>query len=77
MKRCRLGNPDVASLELGDAGLHWHRVRQLHTGVVCNDAPEAAIEAVFQVFERNPDLPALLLYVVDGYNMAYTLMSQD
>ncbi len=68
---------DMASLELGDAGLHWHRIRQLKNGVICNDTPEAVIEAVFGVFEQNADMPALLLYVVEGYNMARLLMSQD
>jgi len=67
---------DMASLELGDAGLHWHRITQLKNGVICNDTPEAMIEAVFGVFEQNPDMPALLLYVVEGYNMARILMSQ-
>ncbi|WP_291377145.1 MULTISPECIES: DUF2875 family protein [Achromobacter] len=66
---------DMASLELGDAGLHWHRITQLKNGVICNDTPEAVIEAVFGVFEQNPDMPALLLYVVEGYNMARILMS--
>nr|WP_236183642.1 DUF2875 family protein [Pseudomonas protegens] len=67
----------MASLELGDAGLHWHRINQLKNGVICNDTPEAVIEAVFGVFEQNPDMPALLLYVVEGYNMARILMSTN
>jgi hypothetical protein len=31
------------------------------------------VETLFQVFERNPDMPAMLVYVVEGYGMAYSL----
>ena len=64
---------DMAGGELGDAGLHWHEIRQMPHGVICNDTPEGTVETLFQVFERNPDMPAMLVYVVEGYGMAYAL----
>ena len=66
----------MASRDLGPAGLHWHRILPLTNGVICHDTPEAVIEKVFDVFERYPDMPALLVYVVEGFAMAYTLMSR-
>lgn len=57
------------------AGLHWHRIRNI--GIVCNDTPEGLLESLFQVFERNPDLPAVLIYSVEGVNMAGALASKD
>ena len=55
------------------AGLHWHSLRPLPDGVICNDIPEEIIERVFQLFEGHPDLPALLIYSVEGINMAAVL----
>ncbi|WP_332455301.1 type VI lipase adapter Tla3 domain-containing protein [Pseudomonas sp. St29] len=60
-----------------DAGLHWHRIRNLQNGIVCNDTPEGLLENLFQLFERNPDLPAVLIYSVEGINMAGALSSRD
>ena len=58
---------------LAPAGLHWHSVAPLPDGVVCNDEPEALIERVFQLFESRPDLPAVLIYSVEGINLAAVL----
>ncbi|WP_284452509.1 type VI lipase adapter Tla3 domain-containing protein [Pseudomonas protegens] len=60
-----------------DAGLHWHRIRNVKDGIVCNDTPEGLVESLFQLFERNPDLPAVLVYNLDGINMAGALSSRD
>ncbi|WP_306108732.1 MULTISPECIES: DUF2875 family protein [unclassified Pseudomonas] len=60
-----------------DAGLHWHRISNVKDGVVCNDTPEGLIENIFQLFEHNPDLPAVLIYNVEGINMAGALSSRD
>ncbi len=60
-----------------DAGLHWHRIRNVSNGVVCNDTPEFILENVFQLFERSPDLPAILIYADEGHNMALALASKD
>jgi len=60
-----------------DAGLHWHRIRNMQDGIVCNDTPEGLVENLFQLFERNPDLPAVLIYNVEGINMAGALSSKD
>ncbi|RTS00371.1 DUF2875 domain-containing protein, partial [Pseudomonas paraeruginosa] len=59
------------------AGLHWHRIANLQDGIVCNDTPEGVLEAVFRLFERHPDLPAVLIYANDGINMAGSLSSRD
>ncbi len=68
---------DTANMMRQPAGLHWHRIKQLQNGVICNDTPEGLVEAIFQVFERNPDMPALLVYAVEGVNMAATLTTKD
>ncbi|MEN5162086.1 type VI lipase adapter Tla3 domain-containing protein, partial [Achromobacter spanius] len=34
-KRMDVALTEMVSLELGDAGLHWHDVRQLDNGVIC------------------------------------------
>ncbi|AZD80748.1 type VI lipase adapter Tla3 domain-containing protein [Pseudomonas chlororaphis] len=60
-----------------EAGLHWHRIRNVQDGIVCNDTPEGLIENLFQLFERNPDLPAVLVYNVEGINMLGALSSKD
>lgn len=59
-----------------DAGLHWHRIRNIKGGIVCNDTPEDLIENLFDYFERNPDLPAVLIYNVEGFNMALALTTK-
>ncbi|WP_224006220.1 type VI lipase adapter Tla3 domain-containing protein [Paraburkholderia tropica] len=59
------------------AGLHWHEINQLKNGVICNDTPESVVEMIFRTFEAAPDLPAILIYVVDGYNMAAMLSTTD
>ena len=59
------------------AGLHWHRIRNLKNGIICDDTPEGLVEALFQLFEHNPDLPAVLVYSNEGFNMAYSLSSKD
>ncbi|WP_306766509.1 type VI lipase adapter Tla3 domain-containing protein [Pseudomonas protegens] len=58
------------------AGLHWHRIRNLQNGIVCNDTPEALVENLFRLFEQNPGLPALLVYANEGFNMALALSSK-
>ena len=60
-----------------DSGLHWHRIRNVQDGIVCNDTPEALVENLFRLFEHNPDLPAVLVYSVEGINMAGALSSKD
>ncbi|ULU23590.1 type VI lipase adapter Tla3 domain-containing protein [Dyella terrae] len=60
-----------------DAGLHWHRIRSLPNGIACDDDPEFVIESIFQLFERSPDLPAVLIYTVDGFNMQAALSSKN
>ncbi|MEN5095203.1 DUF2875 family protein [Pseudomonas protegens] len=60
-----------------DSGLHWHRIRNVHDGIVCNDTPESLVENLFQLFELNPDLPIVLVYTLDGINMAGALSSRD
>ncbi|MFD4837060.1 DUF2875 family protein [Achromobacter sp. NPDC058515] len=60
----------------GPAGLHWHHIRQLEDGIVCNDTPEGVMENLFQLFEKNPDLPAVLVYSIDGFNMALALTTK-
>ncbi|CAI8861775.1 DUF2875 domain-containing protein [Pseudomonas chlororaphis] len=59
-----------------EAGLHWHRIRNVQDGIVCNDTPEGLVENLFQLFERNPDLPAVLIYNVEGFNMALALTTK-
>jgi hypothetical protein len=59
-----------------EAGLHWHRVRNLQDGIVCNDTPEGLLEALFQLFEQNPDLPAVLIYNVEGFSMSFALSAK-
>ena len=61
----------------GEAGLHWHAVRQLEDGIICNDTPEGVLESLFQVFEANPDLPAVLVYSVAGVNIKGVLSARD
>ncbi|MEN1396447.1 type VI lipase adapter Tla3 domain-containing protein, partial [Pseudomonas aeruginosa] len=58
------------------AGLHWHRIVNLQDGIICNDTPEGVLEALFRLFERNPDLPAVLIYANEGFNMALSLMAK-
>ncbi|MFB4250825.1 type VI lipase adapter Tla3 domain-containing protein [Pseudomonas idahonensis] len=60
-----------------EAGLHWHRIRNVHDGIVCNDTPEGLVENLFQLFELNPDLPAVLIYNVEGISMLGALSSKD
>ena len=62
--------------ELAPAGLHWHKVAPLANGIICSDEPEGLIERVFQLFESRPDLPAVLIYSVEGINMAGVLGSK-
>ncbi|WP_286898918.1 type VI lipase adapter Tla3 domain-containing protein [Achromobacter sp. UBA2119] len=76
-KRMDIALTEMVSLQLGDAGLHWHDVRQLDNGVICNTDPEMAIESIFQLFERTPDLPALLVYALDSFNLRAALSSSD
>ncbi|MBP5134120.1 type VI lipase adapter Tla3 domain-containing protein, partial [Pseudomonas protegens] len=45
-------------------------------GIVCNDTPEGLLENLFQLFERHPDLPAVLVYSVEGFNMALSLTTK-
>jgi len=61
---------------MGPAGLHWHRAKPLNPGVICNSTPEEFVDYLFRIFERNPDMPALLVYAVDGFGMAYALGSR-
>lgn len=39
--------------------------------------PKGVLEALFSLFERNPDLPAVLVYANEGFNMAGSLSSRD
>ncbi|MHC9143885.1 type VI lipase adapter Tla3 domain-containing protein, partial [Pseudomonas aeruginosa] len=59
------------------AGLHWHRIVNLQDGIICNDTPEGVLEALFQLFERHADLPAVLVYANEGISMTYALSSRD
>jgi hypothetical protein len=59
-----------------EAGLHWHRVRNLQDGIVCNDTPEGLLEELFRLFEQNPDLPAVLIYNVEGFSMSFALSAK-
>lgn len=59
-----------------EAGLHWHRIKYLQGEAVCNDEPEMLVESLFQLFERYPDLPAVLVYNVEGFNMALALTTK-
>ncbi|WP_162851831.1 type VI lipase adapter Tla3 domain-containing protein [Azoarcus indigens] len=67
----------MVSRELGPAGLHWHRIRQLDHGVICKTDPEALLETLFQLFEQHPDLPALMVYALDSFNMRAALSSKN
>ena len=67
---------DVVPGGLGPAGLHWHYVSPLPDGIICSDEPETLIERVFQLFESQPDLPLVLIYSVEGINMAGVLGSK-
>ncbi|MBP5133335.1 type VI lipase adapter Tla3 domain-containing protein [Pseudomonas protegens] len=58
------------------AGLHWHRIRNLQDGIICNDTPEESLERLFQLFERNPDLPAVLVYTNESFSMSYALSAK-
>lgn len=60
----------------GDAGLHWHQIANLDNGIVCSDTPEGLVESLFQLFERHADLPAVLVFSVEGFNMARALMDK-
>lgn len=60
-----------------EAGLHWHRILNLPNGIACDDRPEFVIDRLFELFDRHPDLPAVLIYAVDGINMAGALSSRD
>ena len=68
---------DMANDLRPEAGLHWHQIRQLDGGIITSNTPEDALETVFQTFETNPDMPALLVFAVEGYNMSRALMSKD
>ena len=59
-----------------EAGLHWHHVRNLQDGVICNDTPEGLVENLFRLFEQNPDLPAVLIYNVEGFSMSFALSAK-
>nr|WP_282598141.1 DUF2875 family protein [Pseudomonas protegens] len=59
------------------AGLHWHRIRNFPDGVVCRNSPEELLEKLFLIFERNPDLPAVLVYTAEGHNMSFALANKD
>ena len=59
-----------------DAGLHWHRIRNLQNGVICNNSPEDLVDNLFRLFEYHPDLPAILIYSVEGFSMSYALSSR-
>ncbi len=76
-KRMEVALRRMATAERGDAGLHWHQMRQLDNGVICNTDPEMAIESIFRLFESNPDMPALLVYALDSFNLRAALSSQD
>ena len=60
-----------------DAGLHWHRILNIRDGIICNDNPDVLVESIFQLFESSPDLPAVLIYSVEGINMSGALSSKD
>lgn len=67
---------DMANDLRPEAGLHWHRIQQLDNGIITNNTPEDTLETVFQTFEANPDMPAVLVYVVEGLNMVVALGSK-
>ena len=60
----------------GDAGLHWHKITRLDNGIICSDNPEGLIESLFQLFELHADLPAVLIFSVEGFNMSRALMDK-
>ncbi|MGO4502020.1 MULTISPECIES: type VI lipase adapter Tla3 domain-containing protein [unclassified Dyella] len=60
-----------------EAGLHWHEIDQLPNGVICSDTPDDVVEDIFRTFEDHPDMPAMLVYVLDGYNAAYKFSTKD
>ncbi|MFD4841158.1 DUF2875 family protein [Achromobacter sp. NPDC058515] len=64
---------DIVNRERIPAGMHWHQIRQLQPGAICNDTPEDVVEYLFSLFEANPDMPALLVYSVEGFNIARAL----
>lgn len=67
---------DMVNRYRPEAGLHWHRVRNLQDGVVCSDTPEGLVENLFSLFEQNPDLPAVLVYNVEGFSMSFALSAK-
>ncbi|HCQ48486.1 MAG TPA: hypothetical protein DIW53_17695 [Achromobacter sp.] len=67
----------MADRTMGPAGLHWHRSKPLRPGVICNNTPEEFVGYLFRVFEQNPDMPALLVYALDGYAMHSALGTRD
>lgn len=64
---------NMANNQRAPAGMHWHKIRQLDPAGVCNTTPEFVVEHLFRLFEANPDMPALLVYSVEGYNIARVL----
>ena len=60
----------------GPAGLHWHRIRNIENGIICNDTPEGLVENLFKLFERHPDLPAVLVYANEGFSVSFSLSAK-
>ena len=58
------------------AGLHWHRIRNIENGIICNDTPEGLVENLFKLFERHPDLPAVLVYANEGFSVSFSLSAK-
>ena len=44
---------------------------------VYDDAPDRVLAKVFELFDKNPEMPALALFVKDGLASRYTLSSSD
>ena len=76
-ERASISLNGMADRTMGPAGLHWHRSKPLRPGVICNSTPEEFVEYLFSVFEKNPDMPALLVYAVDGFGMFYAMGSRN
>ncbi len=58
--RKRRLNYDKLDEYRASAGLHWHRFIKI--GHILNNYPDRALHLAFQFFDKNPDVPLLLVY---------------
>ncbi|HAT29324.1 MAG TPA: hypothetical protein DCW29_00275 [Janthinobacterium sp.] len=54
---------DAVSGSLSTAGMHWHQVQAAAN--LADDYPEALLTRVFDFFEQNPQVPAVILFGSD------------